>query len=113
MRLAPPSSISSDRLLCVHSVFRLVEDDGLWPIEHRIRYFCIAVSRKTVHEDRIRLSMRHQGFVHLIGLEDRRPLRSFMLEAHARADIGIDRVCADNCLDRIVQQRDAAAGVSR
>src|SRR3984885_1081427 len=95
-------------LLRVHSVLSLVEDHGLWPVEHRIRNLGISVCRKAMHKDCVRLGMRHKRLVHLIGFEDGGPLRSLMFEAHACAHVGIDRIGARNRLDGIVQQRNAA-----
>ena len=99
--------------LSVHTVFGLVEDDGLRAVEHRVRYFGIAMGRQAVHEDCIGLSVCHQRFIDLIRLEDWCTLRGFMFEAHAGTDIGVDRVRTCDGLDRIVQQGNAATGSSR
>src|SRR5579871_628125 len=97
--------------LSVHTVFCLIEDDGLRAVEHGVRYFGVAMSRQAVHEDCIGLSMRHQGLVDLIRLEDGGALGGFMFEAHAGANVGINRVGAGDGFDGIVQQGDAASGL--
>ena len=53
----------------MHPIFCLVEDNGLWPVEHCVRYLCVPVGRQAVHEDRVRLSVCHQGLIDLIRLE--------------------------------------------
>ena len=82
------------RLLSMHAIFRLIEDNRLRSIENSVCDLGVAVSRKAVHEDSIGLRMRHQGFIDLVGLEDGSALRRFMLEAHAGADVGVNSVCS-------------------
>src|ERR1700679_1844885 len=70
-------------LLCMHAVLRLVEDDGLRPVEHLVRDLGIAMCGQAMHEDGMLRGTSHQRFVHLVGLEERRALGRFVLEAHA------------------------------
>src|SRR5580704_13113421 len=98
------------RSMSAHTIFGLIENNRLWPIKHGIRHFRITVCRKTVHEYSIGLSVRHKRLIHLVGLEDWRTLRSFVLKAHARAHVGINSISTSDRFDRIVQQRNATAG---
>ena len=97
-------------LLRVHAILRLVEDHRLRAIEDRVRYLCIAMRGKAVHEDSVLLCMRHKTLIHLVWLEDRCALGGLVFEAHAGADIGVDRIGSCDCLDGILHQRDGAAG---
>ena len=96
--------------LSVHAVFCLIEDNGLWAVEHCVRYLSVSVGWQAVHEYRIGLSMRHQRLVDLIRLEDWCTLRGFMFEAHAGANICINCIGTSDCFDWIVQQGNAASG---
>ena len=99
--------------LRVHTVFGLVENDGLRPVEDGVRYFGVAVRGEAVHEDGVLLGVGHQGFVDLVGLEDRGALGGFVLEAHAGADVGVDGVGTGDGLDGVLHEGDAAAGLLR
>src|SRR5215469_8040126 len=93
----------------MQSIFRLVEDHRLRPVEHGICDLCIAMSWQAVHEDGIRLGVCHKSLVDLIGLENGGTLCCLMLKAHAGADISVDGVSSCHCLDGVVQEGDAAA----
>ena len=80
------------RLLRVHAVLGLIEDDRLRAVEDRIGDFSVAARRQAVHEYCVRRGLLHQRFVHLERPEDRRALGCLVLEAHADADVGIDGV---------------------
>ena len=62
-----------------------------------------------MHKHRVLLRMRHQRLIDLVRLEDGRTLCGFVLEAHAGADVRVDRIRACDCLDRVLHQGDAAA----
>ena len=94
----------------MHPILGLIEDDRLRAIEHGVGNFCVAMRRQAVHKYRMRCSVRHQGFIHLIRFEDRRTLRRFMLETHTGADIGIHGICASDRCDRITNDSNIAAG---
>ena len=93
-------------LLRVHAILGLIEDDGLRPVENGIGDFGIAMRGQAVHEDRVRRSVGHQRFIDLIGLEDGRALGGLVLEAHAGADVGVDRIGPGDRRDWIVDQSD-------
>ena len=99
-----------DGFLGVHAVFGLIEDDGLRAVEDGVGDFGVAMRGEAVHEDGVGLSVCHEGFVDLIGLEDWGAFGSFVLEAHAGADVGVDGVGSGDCLDGIVEEGDAATG---
>ena len=86
-------------LLRVHAIFGLIEDDGLRAVEHCVRDFGVAVRGEAVHEDGVGLGVRHQRFVDLVRLEDRRALGGLVLEAHAGADVGVDGVGSGDGLE--------------
>lgn len=54
----------------MQAVFRLIEDDRLRPVDHAISHFLATMCRQAMHEQRVFISLRHQGFIDLIGLEN-------------------------------------------
>src|ERR1700722_5907061 len=60
-----------DGLLRVQALFGLVEDDRLRSVEHRVGDLGVAMRGQAVHENSMRLRVGHEGFVDLVGLEDR------------------------------------------
>ena len=100
--LRPAEQHQQERLLRMHAVLRLIEDDRLRAVEHRIGDLGVAVRGEAMHEDGVLLRVRHQLLVDLVGLEDRRALGGLMLKAHAGADVGVDGIRAVHGLDGIV-----------
>ncbi len=96
-------------LLRMQAVFGLIEDDGLRAVEHCVGDFGIAARGQAVHEDRVRRGLGHQRLVHLEGPEDGLALGGLVLEAHADAHVGVDRVGAFDGGLRVLQQAKFAA----
>ncbi len=86
----------------MHAILGLIKHDRLWPVKHSVGHLGVAASRQAVHEDSLRLGVRHESLIHLVGLEDRCALGFFMLEAHAGADVRVHGISARNRSHRVV-----------
>ena len=53
-----------------HAVFGLVEDDGLWAVEHCVGDFGVAARGQAVHEDGVARGLLHERFVDLKRAKD-------------------------------------------
>src|ERR1700722_7744714 len=58
-------------VLGAQGFFALVEDDRMGSVEHRVGDLGVAMRGQAVHENSMRLRVGHEGFVDLVGLEDR------------------------------------------
>jgi len=97
----------------MQAILRLIECNRLWAIQDRVRHFGVAARGQAVHEDRVWSGLGHQRLVHLEGSEDRLALGGLVLEAHAYAHVGVDRVGAFDCGLRVLEQPEfAAVGLS-
>ena len=92
-----------DRLLRVQPVLRLVPNQRLRAIEHRIGRLFAAMCGQAMEEFGIGLRTRHQAFIDLIG-HHRRNLVVRVVLPHRHPGIGNDNVGTRNCLCGIARQ---------
>ena len=68
-----------DCLLSVQAILCLLEDDGARRIDDIGSYFVSPVGWQAVHEDGVRLGVREQGGVDLVGHKDTAPLLGLLI----------------------------------
>ncbi len=76
----------------METVFRLIEDDGMGPVDDSRGYFLAPVRREAMHDDIILLCMRQEVFIDLISLEDSGAMFPFGLLPHTGPNISIDHI---------------------
>ena len=99
-----------DGFLHVHTIFGLLQDNGIRSVEHFVGHFRAAVRRKTVHEDGVRSGLLHEFAIHLVGLEDLAANLFFGFKTHAGPGIGIDGLGAVDGFLRIGEELNLGAG---
>ena len=78
------------RVLHVHAVFGLLEDDASCAVDDLISHLIASVRRQTVHEGVIPIRLRCELFVDLIGHESFLSFLFLFFVAHADPDVGVD-----------------------
>jgi hypothetical protein len=87
----------------VEPVLRLVEDDRLRAVHHRVRDFLVPVRGQAVHEKRVGLGAGHELRVHLERLEEAAPLLLLLRrDVIAHPGVGVDDVRAGDRGRRVV-----------
>src|SRR5215510_2907913 len=82
-----------DRLLDMHPVFRLVEDDRPWRINNPGGHFLAAMGGQAVHKNPTRRRTGEQLLVDLVGRKNPCPPSRFVFLPHAGPHVSIDGVC--------------------
>jgi len=61
--------LSQNRLLHVQTIFRLIDDDGLWAVKDICRNLFSAMSRQAMHNNGVGFRPLQQSLVQLVGGE--------------------------------------------
>src|SRR6185503_5387080 len=99
-------------LLRVQTIFRLVKHHRLWAIDYFVGNFLAAVSRQTMHKDRIALRELHQRSIYLIRFEYVVALLA-VLVTHRNPGVGHDAVSVSDCVLGIAHELDHRARLLR
>src|SRR2546426_507834 len=78
-----------DRLLRVQTVFRLIKDNRLGPIDYLVRDLQTAMRRQAVHDDRVLLRVVKELRVDLVRLEHLLALLLLFFLAHRDPNVGV------------------------
>ncbi len=95
----------------MEAVFRLIEGDALRAFQHFVGDFLAAVRRQAMHDHRIRFRHGHDLAIDLVVAKRAHAVLRLFFLAHARPDIGIDRIGAVRRLfDRLSDRNLRAVG---
>src|SRR5256712_3741885 len=114
----PGEEPGQDRLLRMQTVLRLIEDDGLGPVDHLVRDLESSMGRQAMHHDRILLRVIDECGVDLVQAEHLLAFLFLFLLAHRNPDIRVDDIGTLHGSDQIDHDpnrgsallRDAACG---
>src|SRR5438552_19062008 len=100
-------------LLHVQTILCLLENNRLLGVNDRIADLLATMGGKTVHKNSMRCGGRNQIFIYLIRLKYFRPLIGFVLTAHARPGVRVNRVRSCNGFIRVAAKFDRGTGLPR
>jgi hypothetical protein len=96
-----------DGFLSVQSVFRLIKDDTVRPIDDIISDLFAALGRQAVHDDAIRIGFGYKFGIDLKGAQALRLPCGLIFLTHGRPDIRINDVRAFHSFHGVIRDEDA------
>ena len=93
----------------MQAVFRLLQDHGLRPVQHRSGNFLTPVGRQAMQHDGRRFRPAELFFVQLVGGHGLQAFGLFLLLSHTRPDVRIERIGILRGLTGVMHNLDSRA----
>src|SRR3982751_2283725 len=109
--LYEPEQEKQQRFLRVQPVLGLVPHRGVRSVDDLVGDLLATMGRQTMQDDHVRRREVDELVVDLVGGEDQRPFRRFVVSPHARPDVGVQNVRTVDGDVRVVRRLDGGPGL--